>query len=60
MYAPDNKKDKIEDVKEALYSRSSDGVFVKKRHALKNSATDEGVPLAWHEEESSEAGYHFG
>jgi hypothetical protein len=42
------KKSKIDSVNDVLYSRSSDGVFVKKRHILSNkdTATDT-APSAW-------------
>ncbi len=47
-------KSKIEIIKEALYSRNTDGIFAKKRHILKEKVDTSQVPSAWKEEPSSQ------
>src|SRR3990167_8007163 len=49
----EDKKNKIEKVKEALYSRSTDGIFAKKRHILKEKADAFRTPGYWEEEEET-------
>ncbi|MFA6340654.1 MAG: hypothetical protein WCX27_00220 [Candidatus Paceibacterota bacterium] len=51
MYVPDEKKNKIEGVKDVLYSKSADGIFVKKRHSLPSQNSPEKTPSSWSVEE---------
>lgn len=46
MYDPNEKKDNIDKIQESLYSKTTDGIFVKRRHALQDK-TDSKVPVDW-------------
>jgi len=43
-------KNKIEELQSDLYSRNADGIFLKKRHTLKDKGQFSDEPLAWQEE----------
>jgi hypothetical protein len=44
----DEKKSKIDSIKDALYSRSADGIFAKKRHNLPSAnSTPQTTESAW-------------
>jgi len=47
MYNPnEEKEDNIEKVKDSLYSKTMDSIFVKRRHSLQNKI-DSKIPTAW-------------
>jgi len=46
MFDPNEKKDNIDKVKESLYSKTIDNIFVKRRHDLQNDDNIK-VPTAW-------------
>jgi len=50
MYNPNEKKDNLDNIKDSLYSKSTDGIFVKRRHSLQNK-TDLKTPVAWNVKE---------
>src|SRR3990167_4505700 len=57
MYNPEEKKDNIDKIKESLYSKSTDGMFVKRRHSLQDKFAS-NTPSAWNiEEEKAESGF---
>ena len=57
MYNPNEQKDNIGKVKDSLYSRSTDGIFVKRRHSLKNENNSE-TPATWNiKEEPTESSF---
>ncbi len=53
----EEKKDNIERIKESLYSRNTDGIFLKRRHSLQEN-TNFNKPTAWNvEEEKPESNF---
>ncbi len=54
----DDEKNKIEEANKALYSKVSDGIFVKRRHSLKENYSLEKEPTAWKEEAEKEPNAH--
>ena len=60
MFNPIENKNNIEEIKDELYSRNTDAIFVKKRHALKDVKGTEKAPTAWSvEEEKPESSYQL-
>ncbi len=51
MEDSDEKKSKIEEAQSALYSRNASGIFLKKRHPLKNENEAGNIPSEWTPEE---------
>jgi len=59
MYEPNNKKDKIKETQESLYSKNSDGIFVKRRHSLQKKS-DLNTPMTWDiKEEKAESSFQI-
>jgi hypothetical protein len=50
MYDPNNKEDKIKEVQDALYSKTTDAIFAKRRHPLQEKANLK-EPSAWNVKE---------
>lgn len=50
MYDPNSKEDKIKEVQDSLYSKNTDGIFIKRRHPLQGN-DETTVPLGWNENE---------
>lgn len=46
----EEKKSKIDEIQNELYSRNTDGLFLKKRHALSNRQEPKNIPSAWVDE----------
>lgn len=47
MFNPDEQKSKIDDIKESLYSRNADSIFIKRRHSLHEKADVDGINSDW-------------
>ncbi|MBA4319223.1 MAG: hypothetical protein C0412_12550, partial [Flavobacterium sp.] len=59
MYNPNEKKDNIDKIKESLYSKSTDGIFVKRRHPLRDKV-NLNTPAVWNvKEEKAESGFQL-
>ncbi|MFH1455136.1 MAG: hypothetical protein ABIF22_02345 [bacterium] len=59
MYNPDEKKDNIDRVKDSLYSKNTDAIFVKRRHSLQNKAGS-NTPTVWNvKEEKAESSFQL-
>jgi hypothetical protein len=59
MYNPNEKKDNIDKIQESLYSKTTDGIFLKRRHSLQDK-TSTGTPTAWNvEEEKAESSFQL-
>ncbi len=57
MINPIEQKDNIDKIKDSLYSRSSDGIFAKRRHILKDKVNTK-IPTEWKvEEEQAESSF---
>ena len=57
MFDSIEKKDNIKEMKDSLYSKTSDEAFVKRRHSLQDKA-DSKIPVAWNvKEERAESSF---
>ncbi len=51
MEEPQEKKNKIEELEDTLYSRNADNVFFKKRHSLSSEPVAKNISSAWSDDE---------
>lgn len=59
MYNPDEKKANIDKIKESLYSKNTDGIFLKRRHSLHDNL-DLKTPTSWNvKEEQAESSFQI-
>jgi len=58
MFNPNEKKSKIDNIKESLYSRNADSIFVKRRHSLREKINKDDTNSSWAPEDSkTESGF---
>ena len=59
MYNPNEKKDNIDKVKDSLYSKNTDAIFVKRRHSLQDKS-NLNAPTSWNVgEEKAESSFQI-
>ncbi|MCX6717185.1 MAG: hypothetical protein NTU76_00730 [Candidatus Taylorbacteria bacterium] len=51
MFNPDEQKSKIDNIKESLYSRNADNIFVKRRHSLHEKGNIDDTNSGWNSED---------
>jgi hypothetical protein len=56
MFNPDEQKSKIDNIKESLYSRNADNIFVKRRHSLHEKANIDDNNSGWNSEDDKVRG----
>ncbi len=59
MFEGEEKKSKIDSVKDVLYSRNTDGIFAKKRHGISPADMRTEAPAAWQDDVKAESRFRL-